>query len=134
MCIYAATKAAVIALSEAIQDSLAADHIGVSVLMPGPIKSRIHEAAQNRPERFRKHSGFHESEARLAKRKVSPLWMEPDQVGEMVLNAIRNNELYIITHGEWREAVKGRIDKILSAMPTETNPALIESLRPPADQ
>jgi NAD(P)-dependent dehydrogenase (short-subunit alcohol dehydrogenase family) len=131
MCIYAATKAAVIALSEAIQDELAAQNIGVSVLCPGPIKSNIHETAKNRPERFRKNSGFGDSEARLGKRKVSPLWMEPETVGQMVLNAIRNNKLYIITHGEWRDAVKGRIEAVISAMPTETNPALIESIRQP---
>ncbi len=131
MCIYATTKAAVIALSEAIQDELAADHIGVTVLCPGPIKSNIHEAAKNRPARFRKNSGFQESEARLSQRKVSPLWMEPEQVGRMILKAIRNNELYVITHGEWRDAVTGRIDAILAAMPTETNPDLIASLAPP---
>lgn len=135
MCIYAATKAAVIALSEAIQDELATQNIGISVLCPGPIKSNIHEAAKNRPERFRKNSGFGESEARLGRRKVSPLWMEPETVGKMVLRAIQNNELYIITHGEWRDAVKQRVESVLAAMPTETNPALIESLRqPPTDE
>lgn len=131
MAIYAATKAAVVALSEAIQDELAQDNIGVTVLCPGPIKSNIHEAAKNRPERFRAHSGFQESEARLGRRKVSPLWMEPEEVGRMILKAVRNNELYVITHGEWRDAVTGRMDAILAAMPTTTNPALIESLRSP---
>ena len=44
---------------------LAADGIGVSVLCPGPIKSRIHESGRNRPERFRAGSGFEGAEALL---------------------------------------------------------------------
>ena len=58
MAIYAAAKAAVIALSEAIRDDLARDEIGATVLCPGPIKSRIHELGQNRPERFQASAGL----------------------------------------------------------------------------
>jgi NAD(P)-dependent dehydrogenase (short-subunit alcohol dehydrogenase family) len=129
MAIYATGKAAVIALSESIRDGLAEDGIGVSVLCPGPIKSNIHEAAQNRPERFRAGSGFAAAEERLSQRKVSDLWMEPDEVGQMVLGAIRENRLYVITHGEWRDAVVARTDAILAAMPTSVNQELIASLR-----
>lgn len=131
MAIYVTAKAAVIALSEAIRGELAASHIGVTVLCPGPIKSNIHEAAQNRPERFRGHSGFAESEARLGQRQVSPLWMEPVEVGRLVRDAILLNELYVITHGEWRQAVEARHAGILAAMPEKVDPALIASLRPP---
>ncbi len=85
MAIYAAGKAAVIALSESIRGELADSNIGVSVLCPGPIKSNIHQLGQNRPEKFRGTSGFAEAEDRLAQRQVSPLWMEPEQVGDMVV-------------------------------------------------
>jgi NAD(P)-dependent dehydrogenase (short-subunit alcohol dehydrogenase family) len=129
MAIYATAKAAVVALSESVRDGLAQHGIGVSVLCPGPIKSNIHEAAQNRPERFRDGSGFAAAEERLAQRQVSDLWMEPVEVGEMVLHAIRENLLYVITHGEWRDAVIARGDAILAAMPTRVDDALIESLR-----
>jgi NAD(P)-dependent dehydrogenase (short-subunit alcohol dehydrogenase family) len=129
MAIYATGKAAVIALTESIRDSLAQDNIGASVLCPGPIKSNIHQANQNRPDRFRAGSGFVEAEEKLSQRVVSDLWMEPDEVGGMVLDAIRENKLYVITHGEWRDAVVARTDAILAAMPTKVNEALIESLR-----
>jgi NAD(P)-dependent dehydrogenase (short-subunit alcohol dehydrogenase family) len=131
MCIYVTGKAAVIALSESIRTGLAEAGIGVSVLCPGPIKSNIHECADNRPERFRTSSGFHDSEARLAQRQVSNLWMEPETVGRMVLDAIRRNELYVITHGEWRQALIDRFQAILAAMPEKVNPDLIASLRQP---
>ncbi|MGZ8281536.1 MAG: SDR family NAD(P)-dependent oxidoreductase [Allosphingosinicella sp.] len=130
MAIYAAAKAGVIALSEAIRDDLAPDGIGVTVLCPGPIKSRIHELGRNRPERFRPSRAFGEAAERLGRRQVSELWMEPDTVGEMVVDAIRRNQLYCITHGEWRGAVEARHQQILAAMPTDTNPELIASLMP----
>ena len=105
MAIYATSKAAVITLSECMRDDLAPDHIGVSVLCPGPVKSNIHESGRNRPEKYRGSSGFTQAEESLARRKVSALWMEPEVVGEKVLAAIRE------------------------AMPKEVNPDLIQSLR-----
>lgn len=131
MAVYATSKAAVITLSECIRDDLAPDRIGVSVLCPGPVKSNIHESGQNRPAKFRGSSGFGAAEESLARRKVSPLWMEPEVVGQKVLKAIRNDELNIITHGEWREAFDQRVDMIRAAMPTDVNPDLIQSLREP---
>ncbi len=129
MTIYTTSKAAVITLSECIRDDLAPDRIGVSVLCPGPVKSNIHQSGRNRPEKFRGSSGFADAEARLAQRAVSPLWMEPEVVGEKVLRAIRNDELYVITHGEWRDAFDQRVAAIRAAMPSEVNPDLIQSLR-----
>jgi NAD(P)-dependent dehydrogenase (short-subunit alcohol dehydrogenase family) len=130
MAIYATAKAAVIALTEAISDDLARDSIGASVLCPGPIKSRIHELGRNRPPGFQASQGFSAAAERLGRRAVSPLWMEPEEVGAMVLDAILENRLYVITHGEWRGAVQARHDAIMAAMPTAVNPELIASLRP----
>lgn len=110
MAIYVASKAAVIALSEALSTELPNENIGVTVLCPGPIKSNIHELAQNRPEQFRKDSGFLEAEQQLGQREISDMWMEPEQVGEMILDAVLNDKLYVITHGEWRGAAIARFD------------------------
>lgn len=129
MAIYATSKAAVITLSECIRDDLAPDRIGVSVLCPGPIRTNIHEAGQNRPSRFKGSSGFAEAEAQLARRQPSPLWMDPRVVGQRVLRAMQNDELYIITHGEWRDAFNERMNTIRDAMPKDINPDLIRSLR-----
>jgi len=133
MAMYATAKAGVIAMMEAIRGELAADGIGVSVLCPGPIKSNIHQLSQNRPQQFGGPSeGFAKAADYLATRQVSDLWMEPEQVGDMVLDAIRNDKLYIITHGEFADAVKGRMEAMLDAMPKELNPELLKSFeRPP---
>jgi len=128
--IYAAAKSGVIALTESMRDSLAQDNIGCTVLCPGPIKSRIHESALNKPERFRAGSGIDDAQAQLMQRVVSDKWMEATQVGEMVLDAIRHNKLYIVTHGEWRDVFVARMNAILEAMPTEVSDDLIATLRP----
>ena len=129
MAMYATAKTAVVALSEAIRGELAQDGIGVSVLCPGPIKSNIHQLNQNRPEQFKTSGAFAEAADRLAQRQVSDLWMEPEQVGDMVVKAIRGDEPYIITHGEWADAVTSRYQAVMAAMPAETNPELIASMR-----
>ena len=130
MAMYVTAKAGVIAFMEAIRGELAQDGIGVSVLCPGPIKSNIHQLKQNRPEQFGASEAFDAAADRLGQRQVSDLWMEPEQVGDMVVDAIRQDELYVITHGEWRDAVKNRFDAIMGAMPAGTNPDLIASMRP----
>lgn len=130
MTIYVASKAAVIALTEALSTELPGENIGVTVLCPGPIKSNIHELAKNRPERFRGNSGFLEAEQQLGERQVSDMWMEPEEVGKMILDAVLNNKLYVITHGEWRSAAEDRFEAMLAAMPKEVNPDLIATLRP----
>jgi NAD(P)-dependent dehydrogenase (short-subunit alcohol dehydrogenase family) len=117
MAIYAVAKAAVITLTESIRDSMARDNIGVTVLMPGPIKSRIHESGQNRPERFRDGSGFRESEEALAQRQVADNWMEPTQVGDMIVEAILGNRLYVSTHGNWKDNVRARFEALIASMP-----------------
>jgi len=117
MAIYAVGKAGVITLTESIRDSMAQHNIGVTVLMPGPIKSRIHESGQNRPERFRTGSGFQQSEEQLARRVVSDTWMEPTEVGDMIVDAIRHNKLYVATHGNWKENVEARFRAMIDAMP-----------------
>jgi len=131
MVVYVTSKAAVVALSEAIRGELAAQRIGVTVLCPGPVKSNIHELSKNRPSRFAANAAFEEAAARLGARAVSPLWMEPAQVGAKVLEAVRNDTLYVITHGEWRSQVTMRHETILAAMPEKVDPELIASLRPP---
>lgn len=130
MAMYVTAKAGVIAFMEAIRGELAADNIGVSVLCPGPIKSNIHQLSKNRPAKFPVNEPFEAAAKELGEREVSDLWMEPDQVGDMVVNAIKADQLYIVTHGEWRDVARARFDAMLAAMPTDVNPDLIASLQP----
>ncbi|MEZ5893005.1 MAG: SDR family NAD(P)-dependent oxidoreductase [Parvularculaceae bacterium] len=117
LAIHSAGKAAVLNLSENMRGALAEKGIGMSVLLPGFVKSNIHECAQNRPAQWRDDSGFKASEKKLSEREVGENWMEPDAVGEMVAKAILNNELYIVTHGEFKNRMRARADALLAATP-----------------
>lgn len=127
--IYMAAKAAVISISETIRAELMQENIGVSVLCPGPVRTNIHEISRNRPPQFDVGDAFREMEESGAARVPFPSMMEPTEVGELVLNAIRNDELYIITHGEWRPMAEARHAAIIKAMPEETDPALVKMLQ-----
>ena len=124
LAIYAASKAAVCHYCEAVKPELAEHGIGVSILLPGPIKSNIHQASQNRPEHLRSGSGFGESEAQLARRQVGADWMEPDVVGNMVADGIVANATYIVTHGIFKDWQRARAAAVLDATPDVENAAV----------
>lgn len=117
--IYTTAKAAVIGLSETIRGELADDGIEVSVFCPGPVQTNIRESGRTRPEKYKADSGFAEVEKQLEQRPNSPLWMTIEEVGERVLRGIRNNDLYILTHREFKEGVAERFQAILNSFPDE---------------
>jgi len=120
--IYATTKAATMAMSESMRDELGDHDIGVSVLMPGPFKTNIREAGKNRPAKYRAQSGYGDVEDRLSQREDAPDWLEPIEAGRMVVAAIRENRLYVITHGEFKGWAESRFEDILAAYPAPRDP------------
>jgi NAD(P)-dependent dehydrogenase (short-subunit alcohol dehydrogenase family) len=117
--IYIAAKAAVLGLMESIRGELEEANIGASAFCPGPVQTNIRASGELRPERYRANSGYVTFERQLAERPNSPLWMTPEEVGERVLAGIRRNDLYIVTHREFKEGVATRFDAILASFPDE---------------
>lgn len=113
---YAAAKGAVSALTESMAAELAERGIGVTCLMPGPVRSNIHEVAKLRPARFRDISNP-DFEAGLAARPAPDHWMDPLSVGRMVVDAIHRNLLFVFTHKEFRDGIAERFEAILAAIP-----------------
>ena len=122
LAIYAASKAAVCHYCEAVKGVLGTKDIGVSILLPGPVKSRIHEAHENRPEQFRAESGYKSSEERLSRRIVGDDWMDPIEVGNLVADGILSNATYLVTHGVFRPAMQARFDAVMAATPDRAEP------------
>lgn len=123
MAIYGASKAAVCHFCESVKGELAEHNIGVSILLPGPVKSRIHECKDNRPEQFREGSGFKSSEERLSRRIVGDNWMEATEAGRLVAEGILANTTYIVTHGFYKDAMRARAELVLAATPDEKEEA-----------
>jgi len=114
---YATTKFAVVALSEALEQDLDGTNIGVSVLCPGAVNTRIGESARNRPARF----GGPYASTRNEKLAVTlAKGMTGDEVGERVLRAIGNREFYIFTHRDPKTWFEARFARILDAFKTVT--------------
>ncbi len=127
--IYQAAKAAVVSISECIRAELAPENIGVSVLCPGPVRTNIHELARNRPAQFGVGDAFRKSEEAGGAQVHFPSMLEPSAVGALVLDAILRDQLYVITHGEWKSAAEGRHAALIAAMPEKLDPALVAMLQ-----
>lgn len=123
LAIYAASKAAVCHYCEAAKQALMEQGIGVSILLPGPVKSRIHETQANRPKELLDASGFKASEERLSRRVVGENWMEPEAVGDLVADGILANRTYIVTHGFYKDAMRARAEAVLAATPDTSEEA-----------
>lgn len=110
---YITSKAAVIGLSEALFSDLVDDGIGVTLLIPGPTQTNIHEVAKLRPATFA-DTGLTDVEARLAEGSIFPNGLPPIESGRMVVQAIRDNQLYLFSHNQFRQGVTERFEAILT--------------------
>jgi len=116
---YSASKFAVVTMSEGLAMQLKPLGIGVSVLCPGFVRTRIAESGRNRLERYgppRKLDPDSPAAALVA--RVSELiqsGIDPADVAGRVLAAIREDELYVFTHPEMRQEVEARHAEILAA-------------------
>jgi NAD(P)-dependent dehydrogenase (short-subunit alcohol dehydrogenase family) len=109
---YAATKYAVVALSESLAYDLAGSPVGVSVLAPAAVRTRIYVSGENRPDRF---GGPYEEPGNNPFQKELETGLAPDEVGERVVRAIRERELYVFTHMETRDWLLARHQRIIGA-------------------
>jgi NAD(P)-dependent dehydrogenase (short-subunit alcohol dehydrogenase family) len=110
---YSMTKYAVVALSEALEQELRGSGIGVSVLCPGAVQTKIFDSAATRPEQFGGAYSRPEQE-KLRDRLLAGL--SPDAVGARVVRAIRDGEFYIFTHANELEAIRARHARIEAAL------------------
>jgi len=115
--IYSTMKFAVRGLSENLRWSLAPKNIGVSVLCPGLVNSRIHESEKVRPKEYSGDIGPIDQLFMSRLGDVHKVGMDPVEVGEKVLAGIRNNDLYIFPHPEFRDELREIFDEILAALP-----------------
>ena len=117
---YVASKFAVVGMSEGLATQLKPFGIGVTVLCPGFVRTRIGESGRNRPERYGATQQPDPASpagllvAQIAERLQSGL--DPSDVAARVLTAIREQELYVFTHPEMRAELEERFAAIMAAM------------------
>jgi NAD(P)-dependent dehydrogenase (short-subunit alcohol dehydrogenase family) len=124
--IYAVTKHAVVSLTEALNANLRMiqSKIGVSCLCPGFVKTNILNAERNRPTEWSNEGAeapLNPAEEMFRKYMEDSVaaGMAPEQVGDIVLQGIRDDRFWILTSEQFDTVVQMRMESILS----RTNPA-----------
>ena len=120
--IYCTAKFAVRGMSEALRASLLPHRIGVSVLCPGLVKSSIYESEKIRPAHLSAQATRTDPEFLTWLAQVHEVGMDPEEVGQKVLRAIRRNDFYIFSHPEFKEELRAIFDEALQALPDEPVP------------
>lgn len=115
--IYGTSKGAVLSMIECMRAELEPQRIICSALCPGAVQSHIAEAGKTRPAGLAE-TGYGETDKRRQQGgNFSHLFQTKEQVGERVLQGILNDELYIMTHSEFRQGVEDRAQAMCAAVP-----------------
>jgi NAD(P)-dependent dehydrogenase (short-subunit alcohol dehydrogenase family) len=117
---YATSKYAVVAMSEGLAQELQPHGIGVSVLCPSFVRTRISESGRSRPARYGPaetpdpQSPMGVLSAHIAEQVR--LGADPADIAARTLQAIRGDELYVFTHPEARGEIDERFAAIAAAL------------------
>ncbi len=128
---YFMSKHAVVSMSESLFHELKAREakVGVSVVCPELVDTRIGEAERNRPHHLKRDDEELPNETKLVEAAIkasTPTGVEPKVLAERALAAIQENQFWVLPpDGDpWRRAAKQRCDDIVHARnPTLAGPA-----------
>jgi NAD(P)-dependent dehydrogenase (short-subunit alcohol dehydrogenase family) len=128
--VYTTTKFAVVGIMEALRIELEGTNIGTSVFCPGGVltdnyigsgednpylkelaKERAASGRPGGPPNGRPRFNFNPA-----------AMMGPMEAGERVVNGIRNNDLYILSHPEFKNGMEERFNAMLTSVPDEAFP------------
>jgi NAD(P)-dependent dehydrogenase (short-subunit alcohol dehydrogenase family) len=123
---YNASKHAVVAISETLHHELAmsAPQVKVSVLCPGWVNTNIAESARNRPQHLQEGAPPPDAEAAALLREFIAQGMPPDEVAAKVLEAIREERFWILTHDEEGDFWVDGVNERLRSLGARANPQL----------
>lgn len=112
---YNVSKFGVVALSETLAAELRmqGSEIGVSVLCPGWVNTKIADADRNRPASLERRENPRFEGMREMVRGLLASGQSTAAVAERVLEAVREGNLYILTHPDFLPMIRSRMDAIL---------------------
>lgn len=107
---YAATKFAIVGLTDVLAAELEGTNIGVSVLCPSWVRTQMPNNGRNRPDRFGGPfdlaSDTENAERNARYLAAAELGLDPMEVAAMVLDAMRERRRFIFTHADARVEVE----------------------------
>ena len=114
---YNVTKHAVVALSETLHHDLRerGSAVGVSVLCPAYVPTGIADSERNRPTGLEPMTKSRETLAReqMLKKAVASGRLSADDVARAVVQAVKEERFYILTHPRIKGAIGARMEDIL---------------------
>jgi NAD(P)-dependent dehydrogenase (short-subunit alcohol dehydrogenase family) len=116
---YGICKHAILALTEVLAADLAAagSVIGATGLCPGIIATNLFHGSRNRPAALTEGGSAMSpagAELREHMHAVLSSGMPPSQVASLLVDAVRSNQLYLLTDHEWDSRVTARHEAILA--------------------
>ena len=117
--IYTTSKFAVRGMTESLRWTLAPVGIGVSLLCPGLVNTQIHHSVDIRPAALSQDTGQQDPAFMTRLAELQLVGMDPVEVAEKVLRGIRDNDLFIFPHPEFKEELREIFNEVLSALPTD---------------
>jgi NAD(P)-dependent dehydrogenase (short-subunit alcohol dehydrogenase family) len=114
---YSMSKYATLSLSEALEHELEGTNVGVSVLCPGPIDTKIAHGARNRPDHMGGPQVRKNDESVLAE-KLATRGLDPKKAGDRVIDAIQMNTFYAFIGDVPVEVIRARHRRIEDALNT----------------
>lgn len=115
--IYGTSKGATVHMIECMRAELEPQGIICSAFCPGAVQSNIADAGRTRPAELAE-TGYADADKRRQQgASFFHLYQTKEQVGERVLQGILNDELYIMTHSEFRQGIEDRTQAMCAAVP-----------------
>lgn len=112
---YNVTKHAVVALSESLYHDLREQGapVSVSVLCPAYVPTGIADSERNRPGGPAAKSAYTMAREAMMKKAVSSGRLSADDIARAVVDAVKVNRFYILTHPRIKGAIRARMEDIL---------------------
>ncbi len=114
--VYTATKIAAVGTMEALRVELESTNIGTSVFCPGGVNTDNY-VGTGEENPYRAALAAKRPPGSPPMRKFGGFSMDPLEAGERVLNGVVNNDLFILSHPEFKPGMQERFDAIMASTP-----------------
>ena len=124
---YTASKFGITGMMEILRSELdaAKANIGASIYCPGLVATNIFELDKNLSAAFDARSAAAPADTAANAemiRSIIGAGMDPMEAARIVLAGIRNNDLFILSHPEFRDGLQERMDALMASVPGTTAP------------
>ncbi|HKT72231.1 MAG TPA: SDR family oxidoreductase [Steroidobacteraceae bacterium] len=105
---YTATKHAILGMADGLRRDLADQGVGVSVLCPGAVNTRLWDARSTRQDRYGGPAHVPDDVAETLTKGFASFGQDPDVTARLCLDGIAEDEFLIVTHPEIRTLAQKR--------------------------